>query len=353
MRESILTAIWSLSALLAIGAMLILIFLVVRRGLMPKVDQRFGEQRRQLEQLLVLAVNSPIDLSDALKPDISHRDHGMVLAAALDMVRSVSGAETEKMAKIAERWIGRADLLAMLQNGGRGRKIQILTLMAHLDDAQSKDCLFEHLTHADPYVQLAALRGLARRVHGEELERVFNHLHAIARTNAAFMADVLTQFGTRSVPYLLELLPKQGDENWLAAVLMALGNVGDLQLGRMIAGYANHSSPQVRRAVAIALGELQDGQAIDSLLMLAQDAFTSVRLPAITSLGLVQVDRAYATLLETLDDPEWWVRFHAAQTLVKTGARGRALLQAYINTNGPNAHMAQLVMQEQGELQSA
>lgn len=351
MRESILIAIWSISAILAIAAILILIGLIIRRNLRPKIDQRFGEQRKQLEQQLVFAVNSPVDLQEALVPDIGERDKGMVLAAALDMLRSVSGTETGKIAQIAESWIGRDVLETMLAGGGRGRKIQVLTLMAYLDDDASKSHLFEHLNHADPYVQLAALRGLARRAEDSELQSIFDQFNALDRTNAAFMADVLTQFGTRSVPHLLALLPNQEDANWLAAVLMALGNVGNIRLGRMIAGYSTHDSPQVRRAAAIALGELQDGDAIDSLLRLAHDKHTSVRQPAITALGLVDVDRAYATLLETLDDGEWWVRFHAAQTLTKSGARGRALLRAYISTGGQHAHMAELVLEENKVLQ--
>jgi hypothetical protein len=350
-RENILFFIWSLSAILALAAALILIGLIVRRTLLPNADQRFGEERKKLEEMLVLAVSSPIDLQDALTPDISPNQRGLVLAAALDMVRSVSGSETKKISQIAENWIGRAHLNKILEVGGRGRRIQVLTLMAYLEDEQSKECLFTHLTDADPYVQLAALRGLAKRAEEDELGAVFDQINAIDRTNAAFMADVLTQFGTKSVPHLLNLLPKQEDENWLAAILMALGNVGDIRHGRLIAGYSTHTSAQVRRAAAIALGELQDGNAIDSLQRLASDQRTSVRQPAITALGQIQVDRAFATLLETLDDPEWWVRFHAARTLIQTGPRGSALLQAYINTGGQNAGLAELVMEEYKEFQ--
>ncbi|AVX05727.1 non-specific serine/threonine protein kinase [Maritalea myrionectae] len=346
-------SIWVLSGILALAAISILLLLVLRRIFLPRWGQKFKDRRHEIEQYLVLAVSSPVDLSGTTKPDISPREFPLALAAALDLVRSVTGQDAKRVAQIVDHWLGRDTLQRIVRESGRGQIIQVLTLLSNLDDPESKRTLYAHLAHADPYVQLAALRGLAQRADDEELPEIFEHIPKMDRTNAAFMADVLTQFGPQSTPFLVALLPQQTEESWCAAIIMALGNVGDMTTAPHIVDYAQSPSVQVRRAVARALGELQATDVIDTLHLLAQDEHVDVRKDAIVALGSVYTDQTYAVLLEALDDTDWWVTYHAAQALLKIGSKGEALLLAYTNAQGPHAALTQQIMLEHGGTQYA
>lgn len=342
-----------MSGLLAAAAIAILLFLILRRLLLPQWGQKFDDRRRVIEKYLVLTVSSPVDLSGTTKPDISPREFPLVLAAALDLVRSVTGQDAKRVAQIVDHWLGRKTLLKILSEGGRGQIIQILTLISYFDDAESKRPLFAHLDHADPYVQLAALRSLAHRAEATELPEIFAHVQNMDRTNAAFMADVLTQFGPQATPFLVALLSQQTEENWRTAIIMALGNVGDMTTARHLVEYARSASTQVRRAVARALGELQATEVIDTLHLLARDDQIEVRHDAIVALGSVHSEQTFAVLLDALDDPDWWARYHAGQALLKIGEKGQALLQAYANAQGAHAELAQQIMLEHKGVQYA
>ncbi len=116
-------------------------------------------------------------------------------------MRSVTGEDAQNLARFVDIWIGRENLMILLRESQRGRMIQILAIMSYFDDEESKAVLYDHLTHSDSYVQLAALRSLARRAEEAEYADILTHVQKMARSNAAFMADVLTQFGPKAVPF--------------------------------------------------------------------------------------------------------------------------------------------------------
>ncbi len=205
------------------------------------------------------------------------RDYRLVLTVALGLVRSVTGEDAQNLARFVDIWIGRENLMILLRESQRGRMIQILAIMSYFDDEESKAVLYDHLTHSDSYVQLAALRSLARRAEEAEYADILTHVQKMARSNAAFMADVLTQFGPKAVPFLTDLLEAQTDDNWRAATIAALGNVGDMTTALHIEQFAASISVAVRRATAQALGELQASDAADTLHKLARDENELVR----------------------------------------------------------------------------
>ena len=77
----------------------------------------------------------------------------------------------------------------------------------------------------------------------------------------------------------------------------------------------------VRQAAAQALGELEDGRAVEPLCTTLHDPNSSVRRAAAASLGRIGDGRAVGPLSEMLHDPLYWVRGTAAEALGLLGRR--------------------------------
>ena len=135
-------------------------------------------------------------------------------------------------------------------------------------------------------------------------------------------ADVLTWLGPDSVEPLLTLLSEPVDTR-LGAVT-ALGRIGDLRASQaLVERLRDDDNPRVRRAAAVALGEVADPCTAQSLLAATGDPDHAVRaatLEALQKLGPVAVTPVQRV---ARDDAPPWVEMAAADVRLPVGVHGR------------------------------
>jgi hypothetical protein len=119
--------------------------------------------------------------------------------------------------------------------------------------------------------------------------------------------DILSQFGFprkyhhESVRLFFKLLKKETDNNVKASLLYAIGHNNEelthSQIKQMIT-FKNSNVKIIRFALAYALGGVDDPLAINTLILLSEDKFASIRDWAI--FGLAQIERNNEQIREAL-----------------------------------------------------
>ncbi len=151
--------------------------------------------------------------------------------------------------------------------------------------------------------------------------------NADARSAAA---EVLVQFGSASVPGLLEILNRATDEGLKLDTITALGRIGDRRATDALLPYLSLPTEK-KRIVLVALGTIADPRVepilIRALRSPAEDP--DARAQVALGLGHIGTPTAIRALIDALGDPNLQVADSAAQGLQKAGGRALdALTQA-------------------------
>lgn len=194
------------------------------------------------------------------------------------------------------------------------RRVLALAVLAHLAEPRDAAALQPLLDDHEPEVSLLAARALLRvdsaATCAQVLDRYLQRpdwplaqvgtllMRAADPRSAAMLADRLDR---ADAPALLRLLPLVG---------VVQGPETDAAVGRLL---QRASDPEVL-AAALALARGPEPQ--DRVRELSRHADWRVRSAAAQALGRVggQLDRR--ELVSLLSDPQWWVRYRAAQTLL-------------------------------------
>jgi HEAT repeats len=145
--------------------------------------------------------------------------------------------------------------------------------------------------------------------------------------------DILGQLGApagpfvpESVPVVLDTLARAKDSETIDAAIVALGFLGDCRAAGPVLGFADHSDPAVRWAVAYSLPRFAvDAQVIPALIQLSRDPDPEVRDWATFGLAS-QTDEDGPVIRDALwertRDPEPIVRAEALSGLARRKAPG-------------------------------
>lgn len=338
---------WKISTILSMASILVLGILIIRRAFVALREQAADRKRELFSQNFYAGLGSPIALTADALPELKKSDLPFVVDVALDTLRAVHGRDAERIAEMLVLWEVFPYLREHLKRGRRGVRIQALTLFSYLGDEESYALLFDHAEEDDPYVQLAALRGLAMRAPLEHYDKIFRSLESSVQENALMLADVLLQFGEPALAHLHALAEcDRASVQMRLATIRAIGHLGSLPSLDPLVGLLGDKSVQIRAEAALAVGELGDVRAADRLSELLEDKEKQVRISAAKALGVIKARRAMPALVEALGDDEWWVRFHAADALFQLGESGSALLNAVAGQGGHAGLIASQMLAE-------
>ena len=371
-QDALLSEIWILTGALALVSLVILAVLILRRALAVRRARSDAARRAELTTLLNAALESPVPIQSAHLPRLSRADHAIVLHVALDMIRAVRGAYVDEIISLVAR-LGLFPYLKVAVSGRkRNARINALTLLAYFPPHESGPVLMAQVQTADPYVQLAALRGLARHTDMIDPATVLRAFSTTPLVNTPMLADVFGRFGPEALPALHELAasaepkpktptastawrwpwPKHSpasqrvSEAVRVAAVIAIGNIGALSSGDILRPCLLDPSARVRSAAVDALGRLGDDAVAEHAANLLHDPVEAVRIQAAAALGRLQAEAAMPDLVAALDDASWWVRFRAAESLIRMGSRGVAALRATAGQAGVGGEIATQVLAE-------
>ncbi|MFC9977161.1 HEAT repeat domain-containing protein [Spirillospora sp. NPDC127200] len=254
---------------------------------------------------------------------------GDTLAWALaDEDRQVRAAAAAALRDLPELYLGDDGVRALLLAAAGGRDGQVRDTAAEVLAVLVRGAveLYAHgLQDDEPYVRVQAVLGLtALRAAAEVAEAADDP----SRDVRVAVAEGLARLAGPAGPAALDHLLADHDPVVRMAALDAAAELGvpEPLAGRVITATA-HSSWQVRRRAALALGAADPEIAVRPLVRALRDRIVDVRRAAVQSLERWAADRpeVLAALTEALADPDPGVRTQARWAVfLETPARGSA-----------------------------
>ena len=205
--------------------------------------------------------------------------------------------------------------------------------------------LAQALRSDDLYVRLAGIRSLARRQAHTYLPEIVEALNSNEHHNAVMLSDILQRFGPEASWAFETLASEAKNATICAAALEALRLVRPERLNLDLKSFLLDPSPAVR-AGAIDLISYAGNDRTGMLERALKDQSAAVRARIARALPRLSIPGSLKYLHTLLDDPVWWVRFRAHQSLEAMGPQGRAYLRAVSASDGDNAELAAAVLSE-------
>lgn len=157
--------------------------------------------------------------------------------------------------------------------------------------------------------------------------------------------DCLIRIGLPAGPALCDLLARSSDSSARAALAVA-AEVNDPALLEPVLARVASTDAEIRRLVALVLGNLGGERAAGALATLVDDPDAGVRAAAIAGLGWLKHWPVAVALCDRLGDESWIVRKESGLALRRFGAAGVLLLRRATHAEDRfAADMARLVLE--------
>ncbi|MEN3002126.1 MAG: HEAT repeat domain-containing protein [Armatimonadota bacterium] len=273
------------------------------------------------------------------------------------LIEEATGRDLEKQKRALTLLSEREDFFDLIQSRRPPRRLRVALGAESLNNAVGVKVALAMLRDPEPRVRDRFLQVLLK-IGGENLDALAEGLknpdanvkngtvkvmvqlgirclpvalkafeNADARSAAA---EVLVQFGSVSVPGLLDILNRATDEGLKLDAITALGRIGDRRATDALLPYLNLPTEK-RRIVLVALGSIADPRTESILIEALRSPSEDPDARAQVALGLGQIGTpsAIRALTDALGDLDSQVADAAAQGLQKAGGRALdALAQA-------------------------
>ncbi|RCK78688.1 MAG: HEAT repeat domain-containing protein [Candidatus Ozemobacter sibiricus] len=199
--------------------------------------------------------------------------------------------------------------------------------LGHLRDRTHTKALLDKLSDRDLGVRLAALRSLREIGDPHIVSRLFEALSQPSEQVRDLIYDILKDFGTYSIPYLMESL---SSEYWMGRSLAAraLAEMGTEAILPLTEALEGQNKERKFWAIKI-LGQMKEESAFPEIRTFLSDPDSEIRMAAVQAMGSFQNPDAIPLLIERFIDPSWVVRREACKAIVRFGpAAYSALLSA-------------------------
>lgn len=231
------------------------------------------------------------------------------------------------------------------------------TALGQLADPRAVPGLLETMrdTREDSDVKLAAAEALGHIRDTSILPELCAQLGNVDEWASPRLAKVIAGFGEEATMALLDSLDSAPNLNariWSAQVL---GKIRDRRATNALVKRLNDRSEQMRISVANALGDIADNRAFRPLVeIILRDPVPAVRSQAATSLGRIGDEGALPLLVNSLGDPEYWMRFRALEAIEALAPKDRSPIENALSDSNPEVRRrAALALERLGALEEA
>ena len=320
---SLLELVWWVSLALTAMALLVMTCLVLARLASGRRGKLRRSRRRELVgRLLSGQVLQPEQLG-RLPPDL-------LAEIFVELIRLVRGEERQSFLDQAvalgvPQYLGR-----QLRRGTARERLLAAQALAEFESESSEDLLRRALTDRNADVRLAAALSLAANGHTDSVEELVAHLRLGSLEDSTLAVTLFRSLAADHADELKALLTKEEiNVRVRVAALQALASTGDYSLVPLVTQLALDAPdeaielPDYLQALGL-LGHPAARPAIAGGLARSASAARAAAAGAAGRIGLVEFA---GRLAEMLDDPEWWVRFRAAEALLRMGEPGIVLLR--------------------------
>lgn len=188
---------------------------------------------------------------------------------------------------------------------------------------RSRKPLRRALVRGPELVSFASARALAQHHDLGALRWILRNPTVLARRPLPSLSGLVRSFGPGARATLIAALEQGIAETRLeCAVIDALGVTRCRSAREAIERRVGDPRPELRVTAVRALGRLDMGESIPSLLAALDDEAWPVRAQAARALGRLRATPAVEALTDRVCDLSWWVRRHAAYALARIGDEG-------------------------------
>jgi serine/threonine-protein kinase len=217
------------------------------------------------------------------------------------------------------------ELIRRLETGDWPTRVYIARTLRRFSTEASRDALTALLDDQHKTVRQAALEGLAELRIPVDVGAVCRRLRDPELTVQAKAIETVVQINDpQAVYHLLDLLQDESEYVRRAAVEV-LNQIGNTDAIKNLLGALRDRDWWVRIRAADALATIGGPKVAEAVLALVKDGDEFIRRCAVEILISSKVraggESVLSSLLEALDDPDWWVRERAIDALATLGDR--------------------------------
>jgi HEAT repeats len=299
---------WTGTASIALGFLLMLQILFLRWLLNRRLLRR-----EKFVAVWQLHLMDCIDEVPGQLPKIRKADTYSFLTLWNYLHESVRDEPKERLNRLARTCDMDAVALHLARSGNLREKLMGLATLGNLRDDTTWSALADMAAGDDATVSLAAARALMRIDARRAIELLMPLIATHKDWSLSFVGIMLKEAGADIV-----------SEPLAGAALAATPEYAPRLIGFLETAYANVRIPTLRRilhstndteTIIAVLRIWNDPEDIESVREFSRDDRWQVRVQAVRALGRTGTQADEQLLLGALADPEWWVRYRAAQSL--------------------------------------
>ncbi|PKL43819.1 MAG: hypothetical protein CVV41_08635 [Candidatus Riflebacteria bacterium HGW-Riflebacteria-1] len=202
--------------------------------------------------------------------------------------------------------------------------------LGHLRDRSYTKILLEKLQDRDIGVRIAALRALREIGDPNVAAKLFEALSQPSEQIRDLIYEILKDFGTHSIPYLMDSL---SSEYWMGRSLaaQALTDMGSEAVFPLVSALESQDKERRYWAIRI-LGKMHEQTAYAEIKKFLSDPDSEIRMAALESMGFYLNPDAVPAMIERFLDPAWVVRKHACRAIIKFGVKAVPNLLKALNS---------------------
>ena len=227
-------------------------------------------------------------------------------------IRSRSASAVTKMGKTAVE-----ALKIAIEDKDANVRFWSITCLGHLRDRNNTNLLLGRLHDSDTGVRVAALRALREIGDPNIASKLFEALSQPSEQVRDLVYEILKDFGTHSIPYLMDSL---SNEYWMGRSLaaQALTDMGNEAVTPLVDALKCDDKERRFWSIKI-LGKMHERSAYNEILRFLADPDPEIRMAALEALGDYEDPEAIGHIVKKFIDPAWVVRKCAAKTAVGYG----------------------------------
>lgn len=353
----LLELIWLATWVLAIASMLIFAVLVVRRAIDEHRAKHNDVVRKVIQQILfryMLDDTEPdqADLQNLLS--FRRRDKPVLRKLAIDLSHLVRGKERDRLTHLLKRIGFRGECIRDLNKGSTRQRHLAASALQMFADEKSRKALLKALDDNNEETRIAVANSLLVIEALPDLDVLMEKLKFSIAAKSRDVRTLFRDIARRSPAHLIAVAAHRNlglTEKLLIAEAMV--DARDYHVVDVLLVYAQDADAELRSTALRALSALQHPAAAEVVKRGLADMSWQVRAVAAKAAGRIRLTECGPALDFLMDDRNWWVRFRAAEALVKFGVDSIAMLQiraTYTGCGGfgRGARMAALVLDENG-----
>ena len=276
-----------------------------------------------------IAGNPVPDDTYARLPDWQRR---ILLRVLQNLVGQIRGADQTRLIALMQRAGFLETALRTLASRRAGERYYACVVLGYYDQPSAIAALQGALKDRDLAVRLAAVRALVQRDRIESIRTLLADLDFSPDDPPLILTEIFAHISARLRPEAIRLLTEPIPDEWKRMLAIALGRNHVPEAFDGILALSRLPSPRLRAAAWVALRELADPRAGETVGEGLRDGSASVRRAACAAAAVFGDPGVLPQLLALLADADWRVRFSAASALHDFGPEGRALLVQHANT---------------------